>query len=113
MSDLISRSALIEALRKDEEDVYSHVFSHVECDEIDRLSMDLEQFINNQPTIEAIPVVHGEWVDNTGCLDSVRQYKCSNCGKKPITNMNYVRMLTNFCPNCGAKMDGGRNQKWR
>ncbi len=101
---LIDADDLIEELRKDKEDVYSHVFCHVGCDAEESLLVDLEQMINNQPTIEAVPAVHGEWVDNTGCLDSVRQYKCSNCGKKPITNMNYVRMLTNFCPNCGRRV---------
>lgn len=51
-------------------------------------------------------VVHGEWEDDTGCLDSAPQYKCSNCGKPPILSHNWVTLLTNFCPNCGAKMDG-------
>ena len=46
----------------------------------------------------------GEWVDNTGALDSRRQYKCSECEKPPILNNNWVFVLTNFCPNCGAKM---------
>ena len=63
---------------------------------------------NRQPTVEAVPVLHAEWIDDTGCLDSVRQYKCSNCGRKPIVNMNYVSILSDFCPNCGAKMDGGK-----
>ena len=64
------------------------------------------ELVRRQPTIEAVPVVHGEWVDDTGCLDSVRQYKCSNCGKKPIVNMNYVSILSDFCPNCGCCMKG-------
>lgn len=53
---------------------------------------------------KARKVVHGEWIDDTGCLDSVRQYKCSNCGSKPITNFAYNTILSNFCPNCGADM---------
>lgn len=56
--------------------------------------------------VKAVEVVHGEWVDDTGQLDSVKQYKCSNCGKKPIVNMNWVTILSNYCPNCGAKMNG-------
>ena len=60
--------------------------------------------IDEQPTIEAVTVVHAEWIDDTGCLDSVRQYKCSKCGKKPIINSNWVSVLTDFCPHCGADM---------
>lgn len=58
------------------------------------------------PTADVVEVVHGEWVDDTGQLDSVKQYKCSNCGKKPIVNMNWVTILSNYCPDCGAKMHG-------
>lgn len=54
--------------------------------------------IDKQPTIDAVPVVHGEWkigIDANG--DPVTY--CSNC-KMP----NYVQ--TNYCPNCGARMRG-------
>ena len=40
---------------------------------------------------------HGEWLD-TGWEYMI--YRCSVCDLS-------VRILTNFCPNCGAKMDGG------
>lgn len=50
--ELISRKALIEALRKDRESVYSHVFCHTDCQHEEELSLDLEQFIENQPTVE-------------------------------------------------------------
>lgn len=53
-------------------------------------------------------VRHGKWVDATGVLDSVRQYKCSECGKKPILNEYWCSELTKFCPFCGAKMDGDK-----
>ena len=49
-------------------------------------------------------VVHGEWEDDTGCLSSAREYKCSNCGKSPILAHNWVTVLSDFCPHCGAKM---------
>jgi hypothetical protein len=49
--------------------------------------------IQNAPTIDCAPVVHGEWVDGM---------KCQYCGQVDTTKPNY-------CPNCGAKMDGGKN----
>ena len=64
----------------------------------------LKTMIDNAPTVEAEPVRHGKWVDATGVLDSVRQYKCSECGKKPILNEHWCSELTKFCPFCGAKM---------
>ena len=50
--------------------------------------------IADQTTIEAEPVKHGRWDEKK------RFVECSACGER--------RMIThNFCPNCGAKMDGG------
>jgi PHP family Zn ribbon phosphoesterase len=113
MSDLISRSALIEALRKDKEAVYSHVFCHTECQFEDELADDLEQLINNQPTIEAVPVVKAEWeecdwvaYDWSGeCVRYPRKaMKCSNCSNAFKKELLWKH---NFCPNCGADMRKG------
>ena len=96
---LIDADALIEDLRKDRESVYSHVFGHVACDSAEELAVDLEQTINNQPTIDSVPVVHGEWEFD---ISGVGHYYCSVCGGRGDFYGKY-----NFCPNCGAKMDGG------
>lgn len=63
--------------------------------------------IGDQPTIEAEPVRHGRWIEpdsetigkyrDDGC---VAYYSCSCC--KEISKTDY-----DFCPNCGAIMDGG------
>lgn len=52
--------------------------------------------IERMPNIDAKPVVHGQWkIDQRWC------YECSVCKK------GYVGMpKTNYCPNCGAQMDG-------
>lgn len=57
--------------------------------------------IDEQSTIEAEPVKHGQWlVDGyTG-----KEF-CSNCGEIPEC------FKPNFCPNCGAKMDGGADNE--
>lgn len=65
----------------------------------------IRHIVDNAPTVIAEPVRHGKWVDATGALDSVRQYKCSECGKKPILNEHWCFELTKFCPHCGAKME--------
>ncbi len=63
---------------------------------------DLLDFIDDLPTIEAVPVVHGEWVESK-CLDECF-WVCSKC-KFPIQALA-VPTLYYFCPICGAKMDG-------
>lgn len=56
--------------------------------------------------IDAKPVLHGWWVDWSMWGES--RYQCSECNCE-------MKYKTNFCPNCGAKMDdyyvGGKNDK--
>ena len=59
---------------------------------------DLEEFLTHVPTIEAVPVVHGEWIDLRESSKDVPSCKCSACGHV------HFGLETNFCPNCGAKM---------
>lgn len=47
-----------------------------------------------QPAADVAPVVHGKWVI---CSDGYYPY-CSNCRNEPKGG------LSNYCPNCGAKM---------
>ena len=56
--------------------------------------------IAGEPTIEAEPVVHGEWIFGTA---NHREYmKCSWCLHSQTPTGVFV-----YCPNCGAKMDRG------
>lgn len=65
----------------------------------------VESIIQTQPAADVDPVRHGLWVQ---CFEDWRQQiegsKCSVCGFEYYgTGINHFR----FCPNCGAKMDGG------
>lgn len=51
------------------------------------------------------PVVHGEWIDKGEFYPPCHDYKCSVC-KKSERMAEHKHFL--FCPNCGAKMDGGK-----
>ena len=61
-----------------------------------------DSIIDQQPTVDAVPVRHGKWIHEVrytiDSLHSYQQYRCSECGMTYITN-------TNYCPNCGARMD--------
>ena len=59
--------------------------------------------IDAQPTIDAVPVVHAHWIDQKHGV-----YKCSNCRNYlDFRGVNAGRGDANYCPNCGAEMDGG------
>lgn len=55
------------------------------------------EMIGCMPTIDAVPVVHGKWIEEKFSFPA-----CSVCDE-PIV----IVAPTNYCPNCGAKMDGG------
>ena len=62
--------------------------------------------VENAPTIEAEPVRRGRWIHDGYDLQHGNDWiHCSECGKRGI---NVPADLTNYCPNCGAKMNVGK-----
>ena len=60
------------------------------------------------PTIDAEPVRHGEWILNPCNLYNDATWVCSVCGNEwVLIDGNPHGNQMNYCPNCGAKMDGG------
>lgn len=57
-----------------------------------------------------VPVVHGYWISLTDCANA--GVYCSVCQKK-VWKEDYAwcnrknKLRSNYCPNCGATMDGG------
>lgn len=118
--NLISREALKKAI---EEQRKSKVYS--EADERQNVIIDcILYIIDNAPTVEisGLPKIHydrgfiagyekgkaerphGEWIkQEQGAFYPI---ECSNCHNEPLCN-DEGYLLSNFCPNCGAKMDGG------
>ena len=47
------------------------------------------------------PVKHGRWVESWGGV----WHSCSVCSRIPPFNAKGEDLLTDYCPNCGAKMD--------
>lgn len=72
------------------------------------------------PAADVAPVKSGFWEpisesemtgfnpEFAGC-DPIAGYKCSNCGNEAIFSCNDEFVLSDYCPTCGAKMDGGEN----
>ena len=62
---------------------------------------DFEEVIDAVPTADVAPVHHGHWVKEKP--DVLIHWHCSVC-----KNCYYLEEPNaNYCPNCGAKMDGG------
>ena len=61
--------------------------------------------IERMPTIDAVLVVHGEWIFKKPPDDWVLSlYECSVCHHMEEGQPNY-------CPNCGAKMKGENDEQ--
>lgn len=61
--------------------------------------------------VEYAPVVHGRWDgEGDGLADGeivLDVWYCSKCGHCIDDGTDDPCVLPNYCPNCGAKMDGG------
>ena len=92
MLDLISRAMAKEAIRKK----FSNISDRCEINEV----------LNSMPAVDAVPVVHGHWIEiDEG--DGDYTYDCSVCGGKwwVAADTTPEENGMKYCPNCGAKMD--------
>ena len=76
----------------------------------------MEHVIRKFPAAKVAPVVHGKWetehtvsirVDmdkKEATTENGTSVLCSECRSYPLLDGMEVFVLSNFCPNCGAKM---------
>lgn len=57
--------------------------------------------VDSAPTLDYTSVKHGEWE-----WDMLDVYMCSTCGEKSHVKEVLEKPAWDYCPNCGAKMDG-------
>ena len=66
--------------------------------------------IAEQPIVEAVPVVHGEWLDFYGDYSTAECDQCAECyevspdSEPKKEYFEAFKQCYNFCPNCGADM---------
>ena len=74
----------------------------ISCRDLGRRSCEaVVKVIDEQPTIEAVPVVYAEWTRKRTVLHDGELY-CTRCKCDSPKDEHWE-----FCPNCGAKMKGG------
>lgn len=64
------------------------------------------------PVADVAPVVHGRWIsweEAGNFVPSPDRHECSVCHDAAQVLVNGFELLSDYCPNCGAKMDGGDN----
>ena len=92
MAEYIERDAAIEAAK--------HAWAK---------GLEPSQYIEALPAADVAPVVHGRWDDSGRYTfpSGDTAVRCTNCGCA-LTESEYRLYNWNYCPNCGAKMDGER-----
>jgi hypothetical protein len=66
------------------------------------------------PAADVAPVVHGRWIsweEAGNFVPSPDRHECSVCHDAAQVLVNGFELLSDYCPNCGAKMDGGDNDE--
>ena len=68
--------------------------------------------VDSVPTVDVVPVVHGRWDDSGRYTfpSGNAAVRCTNCGCA-LTESEYRLNNWNYCPVCGAKMDGGADDE--
>ena len=98
---LIDANALKETVITD---YYEHFTRYHDTDQIALIDMVCDD-IDETSTVDAVEVVHGRWIPSKSMALSD---KCSVCHGW-VTRHSVNERKFNYCPNCGAKMDGDGN----
>lgn len=65
--------------------------------------------LDNIPAADVRPERHGKWVsweEAGNYIPSPNRHECSVCHDCAQFLVNGIELLSSYCPNCGAKMDG-------
>ena len=100
--DLIDRKNLIKAVEKKQFAIGDNTHPY---EAIRIQGKYFREVVEGALTGDAVEVVHGRWIGKEEKLWNMEYHvvtcwECSECGV-------FGHYTQNYCPNCGAKMDGG------
>ena len=72
----------------------------------DAITMEGVKILNQFPPSDVAPVRYGQWIEQEKYTFGT-MYDCSICDNRILDNGH----SWNYCPNCGAKMDGSSNEE--
>lgn len=105
MSDYISRQAAIDAFNRIKNTLKNPETAHYDT----LMFYEIEDVLEDVEPADVAPVVHSRWSDEMERVDTYHPFagfetdyyrRCLNCGRRG------KGFSWNFCPYCGAKMDG-------
>ena len=110
MTEYIEREAAIAALNEVRDD--QRVYKYATASDFLSARYAIERAIKlleSLPAADVEPVRHGRWIYNAESGECV----CSACGENALSFRKdtlygvdlYETCLTDYCPNCGARMD--------
>lgn len=109
MAEYIKREATIKAIVDSRNRYYNSASNQYlvgRCDGLDIAA----GLLRVAPAADVAPVVHGRWIsweEAGNFVPSLDRHECSVCHDAAQVLVNGFELLSDYCPNCGAKMDGG------
>ena len=104
MDEYIDREAISEEIRKY---YYKNPPNSSYGEGFDRGLDRAQRAILDAPAADVVPVVHGKWIVRFDGPYNRRRCYCSHCGRHNGVGGIAQNQEKPYCPNCGAKMDGG------
>ena len=95
MAEYIEREAILREIERRESLMVGDKLVSVDA---------MKSFIKNRPAADVAPVRHGRWV-HEHMSEGYAWVICSEC--EAVIHKILINKRLNYCPNCGAKMDGG------
>ena len=94
INDLISRAALLELF------VWKCCGECCGCEYEEKEKPYYCRLIKSAPAVDAVPVIHGRWIEENPDDFLDPRMRCSICKEVESPLMKW-----RYCPNCGAKME--------
>ena len=107
MAEYIEREAVCTLIKNFGKGAISD--GRMELDAVDDIIL-LASAVECLSAADVVPVVHGRWVKEPPYKSIGGEYLkaliCSKCNSFFVSDGNKPWQMHNYCPNCGAKMDG-------